>query len=174
VEISFLSLFLLCFNTTSKDYVMFQFKEEQELVQALANMPLTTNGNPMIRSSTVTLASSQTVPSGGRDGDKREGGGVSIESRHAQSVAIGGINFRWGQKAAKRLEWASQIVNLDVDDIMTNFSHYELPPSAVMISFHSLSGSNPGHLSKSRLMTTDGYSITIIFASIERYSMAHT
>lgn len=137
----------LCFNTTSRDYVMFQSKEEQELSMAFANMT-TKSGNPIIRSSSIL---SQTVPKGGSvegGGGRRGEGTIS----RPPSVSIGGINFRWGVKGVRKLEWSPKIVNVDSTTIdtttSTTFSYYELPLSAVMIPFHSLSGSNPGHLSK--------------------------
>jgi hypothetical protein len=129
----------LCFNTTAKEYVIFQSKEEQELVKAFANMTKAKTGNPLFHSSSTL---SQAVSRGG-GGRTKDGGETLIRP---QSVSIGGINYRWRVKGVRKLEWSPTIVN--VHDTDTPFSYYELPPSAVMIPFHSLSGRNPGHLSK--------------------------
>ena len=58
------------------------------------------------------------------------------------TVSLGGINLKWSE-GISRLEWFPEIRKLKVGQ---SISYYELPSNVVMIPFHSMNGSNPGHL----------------------------
>ncbi|VEU34039.1 unnamed protein product [Pseudo-nitzschia multistriata] len=68
--------------------------------------------------------------------------GDVINGKH-YGVSIGSMNGKWGLVDGQRLKWFPRIewggVPLDVDV-------YTLPSSVVVVPFHSLSASNPGHL----------------------------
>jgi hypothetical protein len=76
-------------------------------------------------------------------------------------VAIGSMNGKWGEIDGQRLKWFPTIrwksindINIDDQDDNDNiddqdedqYEIYTLPSSVIMIPFHSLSASNPGHL----------------------------
>ena len=57
------------------------------------------------------------------------------------TVSLGGINIKWGKRGFQRLEWFPT-----VQRNVSHLTYYELPPSVVMVPFHSMNGANPGHL----------------------------
>jgi hypothetical protein len=61
---------------------------------------------------------------------------------HNNSVSLGGINLKWtmNDNGVPRLKWSPRIVEA------APLSFYTLPEDVVLVPFHSLSGSNPGHL----------------------------
>eukprot|EP00539_Tryblionella_compressa_P017588 CAMPEP_0178850864 /NCGR_PEP_ID=MMETSP0746-20121128/20784_1 /TAXON_ID=913974 /ORGANISM="Nitzschia punctata, Strain CCMP561" /LENGTH=545 /DNA_ID=CAMNT_0020516327 /DNA_START=35 /DNA_END=1673 /DNA_ORIENTATION=+ len=62
------------------------------------------------------------------------------------TVSLGGINLKWGMRnetGIPRLEWFPEIRRLGPGETL---SYYELPPSVVMVPFHSMNAANPGHL----------------------------
>ena len=61
---------------------------------------------------------------------------------HNNSVSLGGVNLKWTLKAdgVPRLKWSPRILEA------APLSFYTLPEDIVLVPFHSLSGSNPGHL----------------------------
>ena len=60
------------------------------------------------------------------------------------TVSLGGINNKWGKDGVARLEWFPTIRILD-EQTKPPSSFYTLPSNVVLIPFHSLAGSNPGH-----------------------------
>jgi hypothetical protein len=61
---------------------------------------------------------------------------------HNNSVSLGGVNLKWTMNdyGVPRLKWSPRVVE------SAPFSFYTLPEDVVLVPFHSLSGSNPGHL----------------------------
>jgi hypothetical protein len=71
-----------------------------------------------------------------------------LESRNASTVSIGGINPRWdirspgdhpSTKGSEKLEWFPRIVRAEA-------GVYQLPPSMLLMPFHSMAAHNVGHL----------------------------
>jgi hypothetical protein len=107
----------ICFDTSTKDYVVFQSPEEEKIYAHLEKRPL--------------LDVSQSY----------------LKQSHNQSntVSLGGINLKWTMKkdGVPRLEWFPEIRTADPSSLMP---YYELSPNVVMVPFHSMNGANPGHL----------------------------
>ena len=105
---------LLCYNASAHDYVVFQSEREFEL---------------------------------GRHMQQREFMHVSDmmhRLNETNSVAIGGINLKWGHTGIPRMKWFPKIVNV-AENSKELISYYELPPATVLAPFHSMNGANPGH-----------------------------
>jgi hypothetical protein len=126
---------LFCFNTSSQRFVVFQSKSEHLLSDFL-----TQRQYDMHASSTLIRYKSNnnntTIP-------------------RPQTMSIGGINKKWGDGGIPRLEWFPDIVSLAAETTTTasssisassttTWQYYELPPSFIMIPYHSLNGANPG------------------------------
>ncbi|KAG7367073.1 DUF563 domain containing protein [Nitzschia inconspicua] len=70
---------------------------------------------------------------------------------HPYGVSIGSINGKWAQMGIPRLKWFPKVIYGPVPvaqhkEHNNPYQVYTLPSSVVMIPFHSLSASNPGHL----------------------------
>lgn len=63
-------------------------------------------------------------------------------------VSIGSINGKWGEVDGQRLKWFPTIKwnSIEHESTKNYYDIYTLPSSVIMIPFHSLSASNPGHL----------------------------
>ncbi|OEU07228.1 hypothetical protein FRACYDRAFT_265018 [Fragilariopsis cylindrus CCMP1102] len=86
--------------------------------------------------------------------------GKNIKSKYGDTsygVAIGSMNGKWGEIDGQRLKWFPTIRYKSLqEDIIekielqqkpkNKYDVYTLPSSVIMIPFHSLSASNPGHL----------------------------
>lgn len=71
------------------------------------------------------------------------------EIHHPYGVSIGSINGKWAQMGIPRLQWFPKVKFDPVpinNDTNNPYVVYTLPSSVVMIPFHSLAASNPGHL----------------------------
>ncbi|KAL3940584.1 MAG: hypothetical protein SGBAC_004914 [Bacillariaceae sp.] len=108
---------LLCFDTTTKDYVVFQSPEEEALYSHLEKRPFIDVSQSYLKQSL----------------------------NHSNTVSLGGINLKWGNKedGYPRLEWFPEIRTIDAD---ISTAYYELPSNITLIPFHSMNGANPGHL----------------------------
>jgi hypothetical protein len=62
-----------------------------------------------------------------------------------QTVSLGGINQKWGETGIQRLEWFPVIIDLTATMSPPYLIYYALPPSVVLLPYHSLNGANPGH-----------------------------
>lgn len=62
----------------------------------------------------------------------------SLVSHSATGVSLGGINLKW-DKGIRRLQWFPQVMSVPPTEF------YALPENVVMIPFHSMAASNPGH-----------------------------
>lgn len=107
-----------CFDTQSKEYVIYQNKQSEHYMQE------------HVEDSRLFLDVSQSYlePIPGK----------------SNTVSIGGINLKWGNDdnfGISRLKWFPQIRN--VEDLT---SYWELPPSVILVPFHSMNAANPGHL----------------------------
>lgn len=108
----------LCFDTESKEYVIFQNKRSEHVMQ-------------------------QHVEQSHRFLDVSQSYIEPVAGKH-NTVSIGGINLKWGMDenfGIPRLEWFPRI--RDVNDME---GYWELPPHVVLVPFHSLNAGNPGHL----------------------------
>jgi hypothetical protein len=56
------------------------------------------------------------------------------------SVALGGLNAKWGLKDYSQLEWFPRVLEKPVD------GYYQLPDNYVWVPYHSMAGFNAGHL----------------------------
>jgi hypothetical protein len=65
---------------------------------------------------------------------------------HPYGVSIGSINGKWAHTGIPRLNWFPKIRYGPIPIHDNSYDVYTLPSSVVMIPFHSLSASNPGHL----------------------------
>jgi hypothetical protein len=72
---------------------------------------------------------------------------------HPYGVSIGSVNGKWTHTGIPRLHWFPEVrfgpIPIQHDDAQTSgnlHQVYTLPASVVMIPFHSLAASNPGHL----------------------------
>jgi hypothetical protein len=72
---------------------------------------------------------------------------------HPYGVSIGSVNGKWTQLGIPRLQWFPEVrfgpipIHHDKAESSENiYQVYTLPASVVMIPFHSLAASNPGHL----------------------------
>ncbi|OEU14176.1 hypothetical protein FRACYDRAFT_261899 [Fragilariopsis cylindrus CCMP1102] len=85
----------------------------------------------------------------------------NVKSKYGDTsygVAIGSMNGKWGEIDGQRLKWFPTIrykslqedIEIDIElqqkPKNKNYDVYTLPSSVIMIPFHSLSASNPGHL----------------------------
>jgi hypothetical protein len=110
---------LFCFDTSTRDYVVFADLKHERILQQHAS------GSPLLDVSQSYLQPSLQNPT---------------------FVSIGGINQKWNYGATAnegmaRLRWFPEI-----RDISQLAQYYELPPQTVMIPFHSMNAANPGHL----------------------------
>lgn len=60
------------------------------------------------------------------------------------TVAIGGLNPKWGNQGINTLEWYPRLVS--TDEMMKQGGYYSLHSETVLVPFHSFAGFNPGHL----------------------------
>jgi len=106
-----------CFDTTSKEFVVYQPPSEQQINHLLAPKPF------------VDVSQSYLQPGPNR----------------TNSMSLGGINMKWGDKenGIQRLEWFPEIRTRPAVGPLV---YYELPPEVVIVPFHSMNGGNPGHL----------------------------
>jgi hypothetical protein len=108
----------ICFDITTKDYVVFQSPEDEQIYKHVELRPFLDISQSYLQSTK----------------DKKN------------TVSLGGINLKWSFKndtGIPRLEWFPEIRKMKPDETL---SYYELPPSVVMVPFHSMNGANPGHL----------------------------
>lgn len=113
---------LFCFDTNTKDFVVFQSEEDRRIYHHVDSRPL--------------LDISQSY--------------LQQSSTKRNTVSLGGINLKWSmhpKKGIPRLEWFPEIrdasnYNKDTQPLR----YYELSPNVVMVPFHSMNGANPGHL----------------------------
>ena len=64
-------------------------------------------------------------------------------------ISIGSMNGKWGIIDGQRLKWFPHIIWSSVQEFLRQQKEYEmytLPKSVILLPFHSLSASNPGHL----------------------------
>lgn len=109
-----------CFDTKTKEYVVFQSSEEEQIFRHVEDRLW-----PFLDVSQSYL----------RQAPNR-----------TNTVSLGGINLKWSMDKTSgipRLEWFPEIRTVRPGEAIT---YYELPPSVVMIPFHSMNGANPGHL----------------------------
>jgi len=106
----------LCFNTTSKNYQIYQSHNERLLSVYLAQRKHMHSSTTMLR----------------------------FGANNTNAVSIGGINQKWNEDGIERLKWFPRVVH--VPNYTDEIPFYELPPDTVMIPFHSFNGANPGHL----------------------------
>ena len=111
---------LFCFNLTSHKFVVYQSAVEQSLTRLLAQGK-TVLGRSFHTSSMV----------------------MDLASNNTQTVSLGGLNQKWGEAGIRRLEWFPEVVN--ISSTTAPRVVYALPPSVVLLPFHSLNGANPGH-----------------------------
>lgn len=106
-----------CFDTTIKEFVVYQSLGEQEIQHLVNQRPF------------VDISQSYLQPGTNR----------------SNTMSIGGINLKWGltQDGVPRLEWFPEVRRIPAQGTL---GYYELPPSVVMVPFHSMNGANPGHL----------------------------
>jgi hypothetical protein len=107
-----------CFDTQTKDYVVFQYPDEERIVSQIESQPFFDVSQSYLKQS----------------------------KNRTNTVSLGGINLKWTmdkESGIPRLEWAPEIRIVKPNEIV---SFYELPPNVVMIPFHSMNGANPGHL----------------------------
>jgi hypothetical protein len=107
-----------CFDTETKDYVVFQSPEEDRIISQIEVQPF--------------LDVSQSY--------------LKLSKSRTNTVSLGGINLKWTmdkRTGIPRLEWSPEIRTVHRKE---SVSFYELPPSVVMIPYHSMNGANPGHL----------------------------
>jgi Glycosyltransferase 61 len=107
-----------CFDTETKDYVVFQSPEEERIYPHVDKRPF--------------LDVSQSY--------------LNQSKNRPNTVSLGGINLKWSMDehtGIPRLEWFPEVRTAHPAE---SVSFYELPPSVVMIPFHSMNGANPGHL----------------------------
>jgi hypothetical protein len=67
------------------------------------------------------------------------------------TVAIGGINPRWGQhqgfdKGIWKVQWSPRVVPMDNTNPWKSLGYYELDPQYTLVPFHSFAAHNVGHL----------------------------
>jgi hypothetical protein len=107
----------VCFDVTTKDFVVVQSQKEEKIYSHLEKRPFVDVSQSYLKRS----------------------------NNHSNTVSLGGINLKWGMKESgiPRLEWFPEIRTLDPDQ---SLSFYELSPNVVMVPFHSMNGGNPGHL----------------------------
>lgn len=118
-----------CFDTSAKEFVLYQSKEEQELDATLASF--------------------------GKEHNKEQGhsGELSEKASFVDSsalsmtnnpVSIGGINTKWTwSQGVPRLKWFPKIIKGDLTE-----PYYELDDDVVWVPYHSFFAQNPGHLRK--------------------------
>lgn len=134
---------LFCFNTSSQRFVVFQSKSEHLLSDFL-----TQRQYDMHASSTLIRYKRNHVDIMGTNNN-------NTIPRPPQTMSIGGINKKWGDASIQRLEWFPDIISLAAETTSaasttttttssTTWKYYELPPSFIMIPYHSLNGANPG------------------------------
>ena len=113
---------LLCFDTTSTEFVVYQQPKEQKITQYIQNRSFMD-----VSQSFVRLYNSNN----------------HNHKYHNNTVSLGGINQKWtmNKDGIPRLEWSPTVI---VGAMPSSF--YMLPPNVVLVPFHSLSGENPGHL----------------------------
>lgn len=107
-----------CFDTSTKEYVVYQPPEEEKIYDLLDQLPF------------VDVSQSYLKPGRNR----------------TNSMSLGGINLKWGynnDKGIQRLEWFPEIRRIKPGE---NLSFYQLPSDVVMVPFHSMNAANPGHL----------------------------
>jgi hypothetical protein len=132
---------LFCFNTSSQRFVVFQSKSEHLLSDFL-----TQRQYDMHASSTLIRYKRNHVDIMGTNNNTIP---------RPQTMSIGGINKKWGDGGIQRLEWFPDIISLAAETTSasastttttssTTWQYYELPPSFIMIPYHSLNGANPG------------------------------
>jgi hypothetical protein len=151
----------LCFNTTTHDYVVFQSPQEQEMDQHLFSSLSAAQGSSasghhtLLHMSTMLEQQQQHSSSSSSSNNKTTTTTTTTTSQSSPSspslsVSIGGINLRWAGRHhdIDRLEWFPKVIHVhrNDDNMPAAFSYYELPPHVVLVPFHSMSGSNPGHL----------------------------
>lgn len=112
----------LCFNTTSRDFVVFESAADRELARHFGQREFMHVSSSLHR------------------------------LNESNSVALGGINLKWGKAGIPRLKWFPRIVPVPLraatadDEQQQHLYVYEFPDTTVLIPFHSLNGANPGHL----------------------------
>jgi hypothetical protein len=106
-----------CFDTSEKEYVVFQSPDEAHLYDHLASRQFIDVSQSYLKQS----------------------------KNQSNTVSLGGINLKWGplKDGIGRLEWFPIIHTLDPSETT---AYYELPPNVTMVPFHSMNGANPGHL----------------------------
>lgn len=106
---------LICFNTTAKDFVVYQSDNERILSAYMTQRVHMHSSSNMMR----------------------------FGANRSNTVAIGGLNQKWGDEGMARLEWFPKIIYRNASHPLT---YYQLPENMVLLPFHSLNGANPGHL----------------------------
>ena len=119
---------LFCFDTSTKDYVVFESSFDRQMYKHIDARP--------------TLDISQSY--------------LKQSSTKRNTVSLGGINLKWSmhpKRGIPRLEWFPEIRDSSKYGTSTGqeegegpLTYYELPPNVVMVPFHSMNGANPGHL----------------------------
>jgi hypothetical protein len=106
-----------CFDTSVKEFVVYQPPSEDHINQLLASKPF------------IDISQSY----------------LQAGPNRTNAMSLGGINIKWGDKpnGIQRLEWFPEVRRLPA---VGSLSYYELPSSVVMVPFHSMNGANPGHL----------------------------
>lgn len=107
-----------CFDTQTKDYVVFHSPEEERIISQIESQTFFDVSQSYLKQSRNRI----------------------------KTVSLGGINLKWTmdkENGIPRLEWAPEIRIVHPNETV---SFYELPSNVVMIPFHSMNGANPGHL----------------------------
>jgi hypothetical protein len=133
---------LFCFNTSSQRFVVFQSQSERLLSDFLTQRVYDMHASStLIRYKNIHIGGTMPIR-------------PTVQSE--QTMSIGGINQKWGNAGIQRLEWFPDIIQLssspstqaaataEVNSTTTSWQYYELPPSYIMIPYHSLNGANPG------------------------------
>jgi hypothetical protein len=137
---------LFCFNTSSQRFVVFQSQSERLLSDFLTQRVYDMHASStLIRYKNSHHQSNNSIVNGM--------GTVPTTIRSEQTMSIGGINKKWGDAGIQRLEWFPDIISSQAEtqasstiasNTTTTWQYFELPPSYIMIPYHSLNGANPG------------------------------
>ena len=131
-----------CYDVQEKEFVL--YLNQKELADTFSHLDNHTSfwevSQTYYRSMTQTLPNQKQM---GRDH-------LHVADVHyPYGVSIGSINGKWAQTGIPRLNWFPEVrygpIPIQSDD-KDPYDVYTLPSSVVMIPFHSLSASNPGHL----------------------------
>jgi hypothetical protein len=143
-----------CFDTTAKEFVLYQSKEEQELDAALASF-----GKEKQR----VDGYGRLLPTD-KLSEKTSYVDSSALSMTNNLVSIGGINKKWTWKhGVPRLKWFPKIIKGDLTE-----PYYELDDDVVWVPYHSFFAQNPGHLVWDDFLPV--YTLLRIFGLLDNYT----